>query len=368
MTGRLVARAGRRGIGSPAGWLTLGLAISLTLLLGACGQADQSAVLELRGRTMGTTYSVQIAVAPEGLDPGALQREIDAELARINGQMSTYDANSDLSRFNASATTDWVSVPPELALVVAEAQRISALSDGAFDVTVGGLVNLWGFGPEFHPDRIPTPAAIASQLAVTGYHKLAVRSDPPALRKSLPGVAVDLSAIAKGYAVDRLAELLQARDVTDFLVEIGGELRAAGRHPERPWRVAVERPETDRRAVFRVVPLEDVGMATSGDYRNFFEQDGVFYSHSIDPKSGRPVAHRLASVTGLEARCMRADALATALLVLGPEKGLQLAEAQGIAALFIERQADAGYRISMTRVFARVTAGANEFAPAGQGE
>ncbi|EIC23353.1 FAD:protein FMN transferase [Thiorhodovibrio frisius] len=328
------------------------------LLLGACSGHEQAEVLELQGRTMGTTYSVQLANPPPDIDPAALQQSIADELARINAQMSTYDPDSSLSRFNQSGSTHWFAVPPELAQVVAEARRISRLSDGAFDVTVGRLVNLWGFGPEFHPDRIPTPEAIAKTLAVTGYHKLAVRADPPALCKTQPELYVDLSAIAKGYAVDRLAEVLAERGFGDYLVEVGGELRAAGQHPERPWRVAIERPESSTRAVFRVVRLNDIAMATSGDYRNFFEQDGKLYSHTINPHRGRPVDHLLASVSVLDESCMRADALATGLLVLGPEDGLALAEQQGIAAFFIERL-ESGYQAHMSSAFERI-AGASE--------
>lgn len=324
-------------------------------LLGGCGGPDRGAILELQGRTMGTSYSVQVASPPPDLDPESLRQSIAAELARVNAQMSTYAPDSNLSRFNRSDSTDWIAVPSELAEVVTEAQRVSRLSDGAFDVTVGRLVNLWGFGPERHPGRVPAPETIARGLARTGYHKLSVRSAPPALRKSQPGLSVDLSAIAKGYAVDCLARLLDQRGLGNYLVEVGGELRASGQHPERPWRVAIERPESHERAVFRVLALHDIGMATSGDYRNFFEQDGVFYSHTINPRSGRPVDHRLASVTVLDASCMRADALATALLVLGPTRGLALAEEQGIAAFLIERL-EAGDRARASTAFERLTA------------
>lgn len=327
--------------------------LGAVLMLSACGGTEPAPVLELRGHTMGTSYSVQIAPPPAVGEREALQRAITAELARINAEMSTYDPASDLSRFNQADGTDWFPVPAELARVVTEAQRVSRLSDGAFDVTVGRLVNLWGFGPEHPPQRVPTPADIAKTLAETGYEKLAVRAEPPALRKTVPGVYVDLSAIAKGYAVDRLATVLSAHGYRNYLVEVGGELRAAGRHPERPWRVAIERPESSTRAVFRVIELNDIAMATSGDYRNFFEQDGTLYSHTIDPHTGYPVDHLLASVSVLDASGMRADALATALLVLGPEAGLALAEEQGIAAFFIERLAS-GYRTHMSPAFADV--------------
>ncbi|WP_338053478.1 FAD:protein FMN transferase [Rhabdochromatium marinum] len=334
-------------------------------LLSACGDRDQTEVVELYGRTMGTTYSVQIVNPPPDFAAQTVQQQLDAELADINAQMSTYDPNSSLSQFNQSGVGaeaaeagdfgDWFPVPVALAQVVEEAQQISRLSHGAFDITVGRLVNLWGFGPEFHPDQVPTDEAIAKALRLTGYHKLAVRLQPPALRKALPELYVDLSAIAKGYAVDQLAERLQQLGLDNYLVEVGGELRAAGPGPGRPWRIAIERPESQARDVFRVVSLHDIGMATSGDYRNFFETDGMLYSHTINPHTGRPVTHHLASVTVLDKACMRADALATALLALGPHDGLQLAEAQDIPAFFIERQAT-GYQAQMTRAFERLTA------------
>lgn len=329
--------------------------VLVLLLLSACAEPEPAGVLELHGRTMGTSYSVQLANLPPDVALDVLHQAIEAELMRINAQMSTYDPNSDLSRFNQSSATDWIAVPPELAVVSAQAQRVSQLSHGAFDVTVGGLVNLWGFGPSFRAEQAPTPEEIAQQLAVTGYDKLAVRHDPPALRKTHPRVSVDLSAIAKGYAVDRLAKLLNEHKITDYLIEVGGELRAAGQHPERPWRIAIERPESGQRGVFRILSLHDISMATSGDYRNFFEQDGVLYSHTIDPHQGRPVDHRLASVTVLDESCMRADAWATALLVLGPKSGLALAEEQDIAAFFIERLAS-GYRADRSSAFDRLTA------------
>lgn len=315
--------------------------------LAGCGGPDEGGgaarLLALQGRTMGTTYTVTLATPPRHLDFEALQRAIDAELALINSLMSTYDPDSELSRFNRFHATDWFPVADALALVADAAWQISVLSDGAFDATVGHLVNLWGFGAESGQRSFPSDAALAAAMALTGYEKLEVRCHPPALRKREPALVLDLSGIAKGYAVDRLAELLDQHGIGHYLVEIGGELRASGRHPERPWRVAIERPDARTREVFRVVDLQDIGMATSGDYRNFFERDGVLYSHTINPRTGRPVDHSLASVSVLDASAMRADALATALLVLGPDAGLAFAEKHDIQALFIERDA-AGFQ------------------------
>ena len=290
---------------------------------------------------MGTSYSVQIVAPPAELDRAALAEAITARLAEINRLMSTYQPSSELSRFNNSQTTEWFLVSPELVAVVAAAQRVSAASAGAFDITVGPLVNLWGFGPTPSAEDLPTAGDLQAARARVGWRQLEVQSQPPALRKSRADLSVDLSAIAKGYAVDQLAGLVEAHGLEDYLVEIGGELRGRGVNGRsEPWRIAIERPDANQRAVFEVVALRDISMATSGDYRNFVEIDGKRYSHTIDPASGRPVSHRLASVTVLADDCMQADAWATALLVLGPERGLELAEQLGLAALFIEHARD----------------------------
>jgi thiamine biosynthesis lipoprotein len=265
--------------------------------------------------------------------------------------MSTYQESSELSRFNAAERMDWVAVSPELARLVDTALAVSAATGGAFDVTVGPLVNLWGFGPEVTADQIPAQTEIDAARARIGWQKLQARAEPAALRKSLPDLYVDLSAIAKGHGVDRIANVLDDAGLTDYLVEIGGELRGRGFNAEgQPWQIAVERPEPNRRAVLRVVALADLAMATSGDYRNFFELEGRRWSHTIDPATGRPVDHALASVTVLAERCAEADAWATALLVLGPEKGLAMAEERDLAALFVERLDD-GLRVTESSAF-----------------
>jgi thiamine biosynthesis lipoprotein len=306
---------------------------------------------------MGTTWSVQITHPPADLDQAALYERIGAELAAVNDRMSTYQADSELSRFNAADTTDWFPVSAELTRLVDTAIAVSTLTDGAFDVTVGPLVNLWGFGPEVKADQLPAQAEIDAALARVGWHLLATRADPPALRKAQADLYVDLSAIAKGYGVDRLADLLEDAGITDYLAEIGGELRGRGLNAAgEPWRIAIERPDAARRAVLRVVALTDLGMATSGDYRNFFELGGKRYSHTIDPVTGRPVDHQLASVTVLAERCAEADAWATALLVLGPERGMTLANDRGLVALFVERFGDE-LRITESTAFAQMAGG-----------
>jgi len=324
----------------------------LLSLLTCCTPAPENQVMALQGATMGTFYSIRILDLPPTIEPTRLRDRIEAELELVNELMSTYRDDSELSGFNRNRTTDWFAISPALAELVQETLWTSEVSDGAFDVTIGPLVNLWGFGPGGRSDTPPADAEIARAKARVGYRKLSVRSDPPALRKSEPALYLDLSAIAKGYGVDRLAELLDATGIADYLTEIGGELRGRGYNGRGlPWQIAVERPDPKGRVVHRILALRDGALATSGDYRNFFEQDGKRYSHTIDPKTGRPVTHQLASVTVLAPRTARADALATAFLVLGPEAGFDLAESLKTPALFIVRTPE-GYSELQTSALA----------------
>ena len=312
----------------------------LATLVASC--SDEGQAVALNGATMGTTWQVTVAAPPATLDRDTLERAIDAELDRINAQMSTWDDGSVLSRFNAFDGDDWFEVPPETLEVVEAAQALSALSAGAFDVTVGPLVNLWGFGADGVGRALPAEADVDAARRRIGYGKLQTRRDPPALRKTQGDLYVDLSAIAKGYAVDRLAGIAEDFGLANYLVEIGGELRTRGHNAHgEDWRIAIERPVPGERAVHRVLRISGEAVATSGDYRNFFEVDGQRYSHTIDPRTGRPVTHTLASVTVVHASALAADALATALSVLGPQDGVELAEREGIAALFVTHHGEA---------------------------
>lgn len=303
------------------------------------------------GNTMGTTYSVKVAHLPATVDRNRVASEIEKQLDRVNALMSTYDPNSELSRFNASDSDDWFPVSLETAQVVSEAIRVGDLSDGALDVTVGPVVDLWSFGSESRPEGIPTTHEIATAMSAVDYNQLDIRLDPRALKKPSPTCRVDLSSLAKGFGVDQVAETLETLGIHHYMVEVGGEIRTAGLNTTgKPWQIAVEVPTTIGRGIQRVIPLGNQAMATSGDYRNYFEQDGVRFCHIIDPRTGRPVNHRLASVSVLANTCMEADALATALFVLGPEEGLQLAEAQNIPALFLIRT-DRGFTESTTPTF-----------------
>jgi len=307
------------------------------LLLAACGEPT-APIAELSGQTMGTSYSVKIAPAPAESQRQALARQIDARLSEINARMSTYLADSDLMRFNAATSTDWQPAPDDIVALVERAARVSELSDGAYDITVGPLVSLWGFGSAGSRDTPPTKREIEALLASVGYRHLHTRRTPPALRKSVPGLQIDLSSIAKGWAVDQVAALLVDQGFDNVLVEIGGEIQARGeRQPGSPWRVAIEQPVEAQRVAMRVVALRDMAMATSGDYRNFFAAGGRRYSHTIDPRTGLAVQHRLASVSVFADNCTDADAWATALLALGEQRAPALADALGIKALFVVR-------------------------------
>ena len=260
----------------------------------------------------------------------------------VDARMSTYRPDSELSRFNDSGTEP-LEISPELFDVLTEAQRVAEMSAGAFDITIGPLVDAWGFGPEKVLDP-PDDATVERLLTEHGYRYLELDAENRTARKATPALRCDLSAIAKGYGVDRVAELLIELDFADFMVEIGGEVRARGVNAEgRVWRIGVERPEAQRTGVWGAVELADAAMATSGDYRNYYERDGVRISHTIDGRTGRPVAHALASVSVIHPSCMTADALATALNVLGPEEGRRLVEREGLAALFLIKKPDGGF-------------------------
>ena len=333
------------------------IGIACVLSLSACQSGTpERALTTLQGATMGTTYTVKVIELPAQLKPERVQAEIESILEKINRQMSTYLGDSELSQFNRSQATDWIDASQELVNVLKQAQHASALTGGAFDVTAGPLVNLWGFGPSPGMDQVPSEQDIRAAMNRVGYTGLQVRSSPPAIRKDQPDLYVDLSAIAKGYAVDALAGYLQSLQIGDFMVEIGGEIQAKGRNArDRLWRIAIEKPSGRSRSLHTVIELDNVGIATSGDYRNYFEKGGRRYSHTIDPMTGRPVTHKLASVTVADPSTMHADVMATALMVLGPEAGYRFAEEQKLAAFFIVNS-EGGFYDKATAAFGQYLA------------
>lgn len=295
----------------------------------------------LRGRTMGTFYAVSLPSLPSSVGLTRCRAEIEAILAGVDRRMSTYRPETELSRFNARRGTSWIAVSPDTAAVVAESITVGRLTRGAFDVTAGPLVELWGFGPSQARSAPPPEAEIARVRQATGFEALSVRGASPALKKTKPGLGIDLSGVAKGFAVDRMAARLEDLGITDYLVEIGGEFRARGRNGRgRVWTLGVERPVPGRRRIQRVISVPTGGVATSGDYQAWFEAGGRRYSHIIDPRTASPIAHDLGSATVVARTAMRADALATAFMVLGFDAGRRLAEREAIAVLLIRRRDD----------------------------
>lgn len=285
-----------------------------------------------------------------------LHQAIQQTLNQINNQMSTYRDDSDVSRFNQSTSTDWFPIAPETATVVQQAQEYSQQTQGAFDITVGPLVLLWKFGPAGNgvsqEKDLPSPEEVEQVLQSVGYQKLEVRLDPPALKKSDPELQIDLSAIAKGYAVDRVAEAIKQLGYNSFFVEVGEEVRAAGRHPaDRPWICAIEKPVENRRIPDRRVALNDSAIATSGDYRQYQQVKGQRITHTIDPRTGQPTAVGIALASVSADSCMQADAMATAMMVLSPQQSMKLAQEKGLGVLLVHRDASGGLESQQNQAY-----------------
>jgi thiamine biosynthesis lipoprotein len=295
-------------------------------LLGLAGCDSRPEIIKLSGTKMGTSY--HITVVADQPAPDGLADRIEAVLNEVDQSMSTYKADSEISHFNRLDVAVTQMISPQFADVLDVSKLIWQQTGGAFDPTVGPLVDMWGFGPEPTGDVIPEDEQIASALENIGYQHLNI--DLQTISKAAP-IRLDLSAVAKGYAVDQIADLLEILALPDYLVEVGGEMRLGGSNPKgQPWRIAVELPAMMPQAQ-RVIEAYDVAIATSGDYRNYFEKDGVRYSHTIDPRTGRPIRHSLASVTVVGKTCAEADAWATALMVMGEEQGMLLADHLGLA-------------------------------------
>ncbi|MXY23708.1 MAG: FAD:protein FMN transferase [Acidobacteria bacterium] len=348
---------------NPRRAMTRLLSAALLFFLAACTTNDlhvlvQGGTHRYRGDTMGTTYEVTVVADPQyNVRFPFLHAAIAMTLERIEAAMSTWRPESELSRFNLADTTDPFSVSPDTATVFQHALTVGALTGGAFDITVGPLVDAWGFGPPGHPPAAPSAADLTRLREQVGWERLAVDAEASTIRKLTPGASVDLSALAKGYAVDQVAELLDAEGFTNYLVEVGGEVRAAGRNARgEPWRVGIERPSAGPPTVYRTVELSGQALATSGDYRNTYVLDGQRVSHTIDPRTGQPVTHALASVSVIDPLCVRADALATGLMVLGPDDGFALATEQGWPALFLVRRPDGTLEELTTPTWAQFSA------------
>ncbi|MEP2639985.1 FAD:protein FMN transferase [Roseobacter sp.] len=300
----------------------------------------QNQVLEISGFSMGTSYKV-VAIDPSNaLDEVQVKQAISSALANVNDSMSNWQAGSEISRLNASPVGTIMPVSAELTDVLNAASYVYHASEGRFDTTVGPLIELWGFGAP-GARAMPHDADIAQALTRTGLTD-SLRVGQGTIEKTHKDAQAYLAGIGKGYGADHIGRALTALGIEDYLVEIGGDLYAEGRNPNgQPWQVGIETPNVGDRGVLGVVGVSGLGVASSGDYRNYFEEDGQRYSHLIDPTTGRPVTHKTASATVLAENAMLADAWSTALLILGRERGLDVASAHNVAVQFVERDQNA---------------------------
>lgn len=315
------------------------------------------------GATIGTTWSARL-VLPASVTAQKARATIQRALDDVVAQMSHWDNSSDLSRFNR-APSGWHSVPGALFHVMRYAIWLAGATDGAYDPALGTLVQAWGFGPGARHQSPPAPALLDEWRGRAGWR--ALRLDPATQRMWQPGgVVLDLSSIAKGYGVDAAAGALDTLGLRHYLIEVGGELRVRGRRPDcQNWHVAIESPDAAGPAL--TLPLRGGALATSGDYQHYYVHESRRYAHTMDPRSGLPLDNGVASVSVLHHSCMQADALATALLVLGAQAGMGWAETHGVAAVFQLRDSNNGdgNRILFTRAFRALLQGERPPGPPG---
>lgn len=317
--------------------------------LAACYNRTQ--VIELVGQTMGTTYKVVAVDHKNAVDKAEVEMRISAALADVNKAMSNWDDSSEISRINAAPAGARADMSQELALVMNAAADVNAASQGRFDTTMGPLIELWGFGAPGQT-ALPSDAAIAAAQAKSG-HANSLLLTGQNVEKTREDAQVYLAGIGKGYGADHVGRALEDLGLSDYMVEIGGDLYASGRNPEgMAWQIGIESPDPLARGVMGVVGVSGMGLASSGDYRNYFEADGQRFSHLIDPVTGRPVDHNTASATVLADNAMLADAWSTAMLILGREHGLEVAEQHHIAVHFVDRNADGSYVTHQSAAFA----------------
>jgi len=330
--------------------------ILMSLTVAACKGGSE--LVELSGSTMGTSYSVTALDHERSVDKAALREAIENSLLKVNAQMSNWDASSEVSRFNAFASTQPMSVSEDLAQVISAAKNVHAASDGQFDITLGPVIEAWGFGAKAGSAHMqPAADKLAAAFDAAGQTD-GLRVNGTQISKSRPDTQIFLPSIGKGYGIDQMAKVAKSFGLKDFMVEVGGDLYVSGRNADGlDWQIGIEFPDAHNRQAYKVASVTNLGMATSGDYRNYFEQDGQRYSHIIDAKTGRPITHRTASVTVLAENAMLADAWATALLVHGTERGgLEIANQRDLAVLFIDRSAEAGDKVFKTTASDRFAA------------
>lgn len=313
------------------------LSFLILALMGCWGSGREKTLIHsVQGETMGTTYSLKL-YTQDSVDLEALKKEAESLLKRVNQEMSTYISDSLISQFNQSKVGQWQIMSEGFYAVTSTSLAYAQKTGGWFDPTLGPLVNLWGFGPNGQK-KVPSAKQVEAAKKISGFRTLLLDPNKKRISKKRDGVYLDLSASAKGYGVDQLSGLLSQKGFHHHLVEIGGELRAKGSKGREAWQVAIERPSLTTRKIQQVLDLRDQALATSGSYRNFYKSKGSFYSHTINPKTGRPVTHNLVSVSVIHNNCMEADILATAFMSMGYKAAKEFSEKHRIAALFIQQQ------------------------------
>lgn len=335
-------------------WSKQSVGLLMLAMLAGCDKppAAEHPMLEIHGRTMGTFYGVKVV----GDFPGgqqALQTQVDSLLKHYNDEISTYDPNSSLSKFNQQQTTAPFPVSQDMADIVISAVRVGQRTQGVLDVTVGPLVNLWGFGPDRRPVKIPTDAQITAARQRVGIQRLHVdvSADHAELRKDIPNMYVDLSTVGEGFGADKIADFLESRGVHNYLVEIAGASRSRGVNAKgEPWKLAIQKPTDELDEVQAIVKPDGRAISTSGSYRNYYELNGQRYSHIIDPATGKPITHRLVSATVITPTALEADGLDTALMVMGPEKAMAFAKQQHLA-VYLVIKTDKGFKAEYSETF-----------------
>ena len=322
----------------------IGILLGVLLILPGCSESDRPLDSPVRfdGNIFGTFYQVTIMDPLTQGESIALEEGFLDELESVDQAMSTYRDDAELIAFNDAPLEEWQPLSNELIEVLAISQSVAEASHGAFDITVGDLVNLWSFGPGARPEEVPSDDVLAEQLSQVGYDAVEIDTQNMQARRTRD-VFVDLSGVAKGHATDRVAAYLDQQGIEHYLVNLGGDLIARGVRDEdeqTPWRIGIEVPEDGQQRAQHIIPLESMSVATSGDYRNYFEVDGQRFSHTIDPRTGRPVTHQLASVSVFHPSNTWADAWATALLVVGEQDAMQMAIENNLKVLLLVRDGE----------------------------